>query len=394
MMELEELEELRNIVERLVTNAQDLQEAIDKNYMADHLAVILSQNYDIGELVDVKKLDRGYVNVSYEIQTRKNGKKTKYFLRRYKKGIREEEVRFEHSIVKHLMRKHFNLAADLIFKNDGGSYVKEVLSKNGDERELYYAIFQYLEGEDKYTWDNPACTLEELRDSARVLARYHEAVKDLKPEGRRYESRINELLPTISGNLMKYAKRTGNTKFDNYFLNHLDYIHGVIDRTREQMNGIDYSQLPLVAVHCDFHPGNLKYRTNRAVGVFDFDWSKIEARCFDVGLALTYFCTNWEGKKDGEVLLDRLVAFLESYKEEMKTFSSACVIDENEIHCLPLMTKASNLYVLSWDLDDYYIKKPNPFEYLIYLQHNVRVMGWIEMNWKKLESAVYDVLTT
>jgi homoserine kinase type II len=392
MMELEELEELRNIVEKLVTNAQNLQEAIDKNYMEDHLAVILSENYDIGELAGVKKLDRGYVNVSYEIETRKNGKKTKYFLRRYKKGIREEEVRFEHSIVKHLMKKHFDLAADIIFKKDGGSYVKEVMKKNGEER--YFAIFQYLEGEDKYTWDNPACSMKELQDSARVLARYHDAVSDLKPEGRRYESTINELLPTLSGNLMKYAKRTGNTKFDNYFLNHLDYIHGVIDHTREQMAGIDYSRLPLVAAHCDFHPGNLKYKGKKAVGVFDFDWSKIDVRCFDVGLALTYFCTNWEGKRDGEVFVDRMSAFLRSYQEEIKKLPSLGAFDENEIHYLPLMIKASNLYVLNWDLDDYYIKKSNPFEYLIYLQHNVRVMGWIELNWKRLTDTVYAVFNT
>ncbi len=212
MMELEQLEELRNIMEKLVTNTRNLQEAIDKSYMADHLAVILSENYDIGELVGVKKLDRGYVNVSYEIETSKNGKKTKYFFRRYKKGIREDEVRFEHSIVKHLMKKHFDLVAGLIFKKDGGSYVKEVMKNNGEER--YFAIFQYLEGEDKYTWDNPACSIRELQDSARVLARYHDAVSDLKPEGRRYEPKINELLPAISGNLMKYAKRTGNTKID------------------------------------------------------------------------------------------------------------------------------------------------------------------------------------
>jgi hypothetical protein len=62
-----------------------------------------------------------------------------------------------------------------------------------------------LTGEDKYTWDNPHCSDSELEDSVRVLARYHDAVFDLKPEGRRYEPRIVELLPTISGNFMKYA---------------------------------------------------------------------------------------------------------------------------------------------------------------------------------------------
>jgi len=58
-MELQDLEELGNIVNRLVAKARDLQEAIDKNYIADHFIVILSENYDIGELVGIRKLDRG-----------------------------------------------------------------------------------------------------------------------------------------------------------------------------------------------------------------------------------------------------------------------------------------------------------------------------------------------
>jgi hypothetical protein len=58
-MELQDLEELRNIVNRLVANPRDLQETIDKNYIADHFAVILSENYDIGKLVGIKKLERG-----------------------------------------------------------------------------------------------------------------------------------------------------------------------------------------------------------------------------------------------------------------------------------------------------------------------------------------------
>jgi len=81
-----------------------------------------------------------------------------------------------------------------------------------------------------------------------------------------------------------------------------------------------------------------------------------------------------------------------TFVEEINKLPSLGAFNESEIHCLPLMIKAGNLYVLNWDLDDYYIKKPNPFEYLIYLQHNVRVMGWVELNWKKLTDTVYAVL--
>jgi homoserine kinase type II len=45
-----------------------------------------------------------------------------------------------------------------------------------------------------------------------------------------------------------------------------------------------YSAMPRLAVHGDYHPGNLKFQGGKVIAVLDFGWSKIEARCFDVGL--------------------------------------------------------------------------------------------------------------
>jgi len=388
-LKLVDLSELRVLVENLANSAQTLQEAVDRNYMAEHLKVLLSENYNIGELINVKKLDRGCVNVSYEIDTMMEGKKQKYFLRRYKRGIREDEVRFEHSIVKHLMEKKFSLSAGVILNKKGCSYVKDMEGVDDDEKEeLYFAVFEFLKGEDKYTWDNPVCSNEELDDAARVLARYHSAVDGLQWEGRRFEPKIIDLLPTIAGNLMKYAKRTGTTKFDTYYLKHLDYTLNVIDSTVQQIDRSDYNKMPHLAIHSDFHPGNLKFQNGRVVGLFDFDWSKIDIRCFDVALAITYSCTTWEGKDDGDLLLDKLILFLSAYQEESRKLTVPGPLQDKEAHYLPVMIKASNLYVLNWDVDDYYIKKPNPYEYLIYLQHNVRVMRWLENNWDTLVSTV------
>jgi len=391
-VEYMDLGELRAIVENLVQSVHTLQEVIARNYLEEHLRKILATHYDIGELSSVRKLDRGYVNVSYEIETETNSRKRRYFLRRYKRGIREEEIRFEHSIVKHLMSKNFPLSAGLIFRKDGGTYVREMEEREGEVEEVYYAIFEFLKGEDKYTWDNPACSRKELSDAARVLARYHDAVCDMRYEGRRYEAKIIDLLPTISGNLMKYAKRTGNTKFDAYFLKHLDYTLRVVDETLGQIDRHAYNELPQLAVHSDYHPGNLKFRKGSVVGLFDFDWSKIDVRCFDVALAMTYGCTTWEGKDDGDLLLDRIILFLEAYRDEASTLKSLGPLSDREIDFLPVMVKASNLYVLNWDVDDYYIKKHNPYEYLIYLQHNVRTMRWIEDNWDNLTATIRRVL--
>jgi len=384
--------ELRAMVERLLETARCVYEAVDRNYMVSHLRELIANHYRIGELVDVIKLDRGYVNVSYDIKTSVEGREKRYFLRRYKRGIREEEVKFEHSIVNYLKKRGFKLAAGIIPEKNGKTYVRVVERSGEKEEEVYYAIFEYLKGEDKYTWDNPTCTSRELEDSARVLAYYHNTVYGLKPEGKRYEARIIDLLPTISGNLMKYAKRAGNTKFDNYFLKHLDYILEVIESTIKRIKREDYEKMPRVAIHCDYHPGNLKFENEKVVGMFDFDWSKIDARCFDLALAVIYFCTTWEGKEDGDFLLDRVSIFVNSYQKEAVRGEGVGPLKDIEIHYLAEMIRAANLYVLNWDVDDYYIKKPNPYEYLIYLQHNVRVMRWLESRWDDLVQVLKKIL--
>ncbi len=76
-----------------------------KTNATSQLEEIISKHYEIGELVNYEQLHSGYVNISYIIETGINGKKNKYFLRRYKKGIREEEVEFEHSVIKHLVKE-------------------------------------------------------------------------------------------------------------------------------------------------------------------------------------------------------------------------------------------------------------------------------------------------
>ena len=35
-------------------------------------------------------------------------------------------------------------------------------------------------------------------------------------------------------------------------------------------------------MHCDYHPGNLKWVDEQGVGLFDFDWSKLDYRVFDI----------------------------------------------------------------------------------------------------------------
>ena len=336
------------------------------------LRELLSRHYGLGELVDARPITRGYINMSYALQVQADGGRRWYCLRAYRRGVREEELRFEHAIIAHLRRKEFRLAARAVEARGGRTYVFD----EGEGR--FYALFEFLPGEDRYTWDDPSCSDEELRSAAAVLARFHAAVADLTPEGSREEPPILELLPRIARSLKRRAREAGETAFDRYFLQQLEAILAALERAVRGLVARGCGGTVRQVIHGDYHPGNLKFQDGEVVGLFDFDWSKVDLRAYDVALALVYFCAEWDGEADGEVRLDRVAAFLEAYQGAFGDGAPPGRLSGLELDCLPDLMTAANLYVLNWAVDDFYSQEMDVEEYLRYLRHAVRLMEWLE----------------
>ena len=74
-------------------------------------------------------------------------------------------------------------------------------------------------------------------------------------------------------------------------------------------------------MHCDYHPGNLKWVDEQGVGLFDFDWSKLDYRVFDIAQGVVYFCSSWEGPDKGELRLDKAAIFVRAYQDEAARWS-------------------------------------------------------------------------
>lgn len=350
---------------------------------------IITEHYDTGELCDYEQLQRGYCNISYVVWTLVDEDKKKYLLRRYKQGIGAEEIEFEHSIINYLVRKNFALVAGIIRTRDGKTYVERLEGGEG----TFYALFDFLPGEDRYTWVNPACSQGELADAAGVLARFHDAVFDLVPRGKRYEPRIVDLLPAIAANAQKCADKTKGTVFDAYLLKHLAALQKSIQRTTRALDGRACRDIPQQVIHCDYHPGNMKFQNGDITGLFDFDWSKIDVRCFDVALALTYFCARWPGEEQGALDLGKAAMFLRAYQDALKETHEPGPLSDVELECLPHMVSASNLYVLNWTIEDFYAREADPSEYLIYLRHGIHFVRWLENedNWSALKEMIASI---
>lgn len=346
--------------------------------------------YDLGALVGWERNDRGYINVSYGVDTVLDGDRHRYFFRKYRKGTQRGAVEFEHAVINHLVEQGFGLVARVFRTRDGATFVQRCECQ-ADQHGTFYAVFDFLPGEDRYTWIDPACSDREVKNAATVLAQYHGAVFGFVPPGGGCEPTIVDLLPVFAEYTARCLTRSKDTAFDAYLLENVGGVLEIIERTRHALHRQAYEELPQLAIHCDYHPGNLKFWGDDVSGLFDFDWCKIDARCFDVALALFYFFAAWEGGAEGELDLRQLVLFLRAYQDTLERTHGLGPLSEIELEFLPHLINAANLYVLNWTLQDFYGQEVDPQEYLIYLQHGVRVIKWLDRPecWNRLQKAIH-----
>jgi homoserine kinase type II len=348
---------------------------------SDEIRDVLS-HYDLGELIGYERDQRGTVNISYAIETQKDGRTGEYFLRRYKSGIKRDEILFEHSLIDHLVdhspcpvaRLHRTRSASTFYMRPG---------QKGEPTGCYYAIFDFIHGEDRYTWVDPRCSNQELHNAGELLAAYHAAVSTLVCKGMRAEKKILDLLGEIATVWDQSPARSKGTIFDRYLAENFDVVRRNIADTRAALAAPGVRSLPELVIHSDFHPGNLVFDGEEICGLVDFDWSKVDQRAFDVALAVWYFTTSWEGSSDGELRLNDARTFLDAYQRVLLTTSNYPALSPDELAVLPHLIAAADIYVLYWSLRDFFAREVDPGEYLIYLKHSVNFIRWLDVDAKR-----------
>jgi homoserine kinase type II len=370
--------ELYEIADRLAAESQTLRDALQVEFLSGQLAEVVSSDYDLGEVLRVEQIFGGYVNLSFAVVVATPEGERRFFVRKYKGSTSERDVCFEHALVNHLSDKGFTIAARVYPDHRGETCVRRQELLNGERVTRLFAVYQMLEGEDKYTWISNRLTDEEYDDSARVLAQFHSLGSDFDPgDLAREQPPIMQMVRDLPGQFRAFAAQSRGTAFDERFLEALPRVLALLEQgaaIEPRLHG-----LPRVPVHCDYHPGNLKYRDEEAVALFDFDWSKVDYRLFDVAEGIAYFCSSWEGADDGEVRLDKAARFVRAYQDEAAKFAVPGPLGSDELALLPRMVANANLYVLNWDLAAYYEDAGvSVDEYLVYLDHQLQFMEYIE----------------
>ena len=339
---------------------------------------IVDDEYDLGRVLRAERIFGGYVNASFAVWTRAETGDHTYFVRKYSTAITEREVRFEHALLTHLEANGFDLISSVFPNRHGDTFVTRMEIADGKPVTVFYGVFRLLAGEDKYTWVENRLTDKEYESSARVLAQFHHAAFDFDPgDLAREQPPIMEFVPSLEATFKECAARAKGTAFDDFFLAKLPAILGVIAKgveVQEQLDG-----LPVTPVHCDYHPGNEKWLDEQVVGLFDFDWSKLDYRVFDVAQGVVYFCSSWQGPDRGELRLDKAAIFVRAYQDEAARWSDPGSMSPQELAVLPRMVANANLFILNWDVTYYYADPdPDVDEYMKYLTENVGLMESIE----------------
>jgi homoserine kinase type II len=153
-------------------------------------------------------------------------------------------------------------------------------------------------------------------------------------------------------------------------------------------DAVKIENFKVITVHGDYHPGNLKFQLDKISAVLDFDWSHTDYRVFDIALAIVYFCTSWEAKNNGQIMLDKMNLFLNAYQKAATQSVPMGRLNADEISCLPEMILLANFFILNWTVDHFFTYNPNPHHYLRYLHPSVRVARWWESHRRELDGAI------
>jgi len=383
--------ELYEMAIRLAADTQILRDALEEEFLGNQVREVVTSEYDLGEVLRVEQIFGGTENLSFGVVTGTADGEHRHFVCKYKYGTVEREIRYEHALVRHIREKGFELPARVFETRRGDTVVEREELLDGQRVARFFAVYEMLGGENTYTWTENRCTDAEYEDAARILARFHEAASDFEPGGLyREQPPIMDYLATMPGTFSGYAASGTGTRYDQYLIDRLPGILAAIERgltLAPELEG-----LPRCPTFCDYHPGNLKWRDERGVGLFDFDWAKLDYRVFDVAIGIVYFCTSWEGEDDGELRLGKADIFLRAYQDEVSRTAAPGPLTAAELAVLPRMLAIAALYVVSWDIVAYYIDRdPNDDEYLYFLEHNVAFVDFIESHLDELAAMAAGV---
>ena len=259
--------------------------------MTAHEALAVAQSFGVAvAAASAQPLAGGYSNESWHVRA----PAAEVVVRRYgRMHVTTDALSFEHAVMRHAAARMPEVAAPLAgadgatFRLEGGAFV---------------AVLPWIAG------TTGARDLAAGRRAARLLARFHRAVRDLHVRGGGRSTRFLGLMPY----LMERYKRFGAP--GSAIARALPWDDCIVAVSASIARFAPLARrLPVLVVHGDPHPGNVVEADGEARGLIDFDFTHETERIADVGALLDEFGRDDD---DGPLRLDRIAPLVEAYDRE------------------------------------------------------------------------------
>ena len=261
--------------------------AIAPAELADVLAA-----YDIGPLHSPPSPGSGTANASLVLETASG----RFFLkRRNPKYAQPEFVRFDHRLMEHL--HPYGIGTPLAFPT--------VLGSRWLEREgAVYELFPYQAGE-----PHDRHSRAQLAEAGRSLAAFHGAARLFEPPPGKAWPRYHD--PRLIRAGVETLAQTLETRLSR--ADHA-YLQDQVGRLECEYPEERYQALPKLVVHGDYHPGNLKFLSDRVSGVFDLDWATLQPRLLDLADGVFLFA----GERDSDIDPADIVSLTQTWRPSVE----------------------------------------------------------------------------
>ena len=245
----------------------------------------------------------GFVNKTFIVEI--GGQK--FVLRQSSSVTLPEHLEFEVEVLRYLESVGYALSPHLL-PNKRGEYLT---SSNGN----FWMLQDFIPGEIRASWNDVAHFEGEMLDNFfRASAAFTKAAVAFKPSKSYpnfslayYTKNAEELL---EGAMSDIPESEGKTIMFGRKKDLLNFA----EATQREFDVLSYDTLPKQLVHFDLHPGNVHYEGSRVVGLFDFDWARMDCRISDLAGSIGQSCYVYGGKDSGRYVKEKIDAGLAAYR--------------------------------------------------------------------------------
>jgi homoserine kinase type II len=253
-----------------------------KTLLTDGELARVASEWGLGALASARGLPEGSVNTLYVLETSRGR-----FVLRLSEGRREQELRFETSLLAYLARAHFP-AAVLVPRLDGAEY--------GVVKERFAVVFEWASGEHLAPKETTAA---QAMDAGRLMGRMHVVTEDF-PGSLPNRYGVGPVRAMVAEVGREAALRPDDEE-----------LRAALPLLEREAAALDH--LPALdsgVIHADWFPDNVRFLGDRVSAVLDFEMACRGPYVLDLATAIHAGCY------DDDYSIERASAFVRGYEGE------------------------------------------------------------------------------